>query len=596
MWKALTRDVACFVAAAIVVSLIGSALWLGASLWLLPRTEDSIKWVYLAFLGPAVVVPASVGALLYALVRGRARRGGPITAPYWRDTFVVPLTVGLALGLAFLAAAVATGHNRDLGAAFLIGLAQAVPLALAVWLVVLVQRLSSRPARVLSVAAAALVVLLAGGRWALDVRGGRIFQEYKAAAQGEIAAERQRLASERQPVLFGTPIDDNAADRYRRLTQKIGDGVKGSTAAAASAALRSSLGTPSSPEVTQALETHQPELQALREAVRCTHCDWRFAWERGFNAPLPNFLGTRLAADLLGNEARQHAVAGDLAGAVERDLEVIRMGCDYESSGALIGVLIAFAVEGNGIDALLQVVTDGGLPVSPDWDLIGSKLDILEPHLAALSVGYRGERLAYVGWEPLVAKDPSRFLAWPSEPNALDRAFDLVVPSRFMVADSVRIMNATLREAEWANDLADPREAKRLTKAAFDRALPSLNPMVQMGLPSLAHARASQDFVTARLRLLRAAIQLEKRWQQEGRYPGNVADLPIDPFAYPAKLHYMSLADGKGYRIWSVGLNGKDDGGVAKDRADVAFERSPRAPSAQASKPRLWKRFASDRR
>jgi hypothetical protein len=53
-------------------------------------------------------------------------------------------------------------------------------------------------------------------------------------------------------------------------------------------------------------------------------------------------------------------------------------------------------------------------------------------------------------------------------------------------------------------------------------------------------------------------------------------NLPIDPFAYPAKLHYASLADGRGYRLWSVGVNGVDDGAIAKDQADEVFERPPR--------------------
>ena len=88
----------------------------------------------------------------------------------------------------------------------------------------------------------------------------------------------------------------------------------------------------------------------------------------------------------------------------------------------------------------------------------------------------------------------------------------------------------------------------------------------------------------ARFRILRAAIQIEKMWAKQGRYPGDSAaiDLPIDPFAHPAELHYASLADGRGYKLWSVGLNGTDDGGVAKDQADEVFERPARPVAAHA--------------
>jgi len=180
-------------------------------------------------------------------------------------------------------------------------------------------------------------------------------------------------------------------------------------------------------------------------------------------------------------------------------------------------------------------------------------------------------------------------LVQPNLRPILAKALDLFYPIRFVVADSLRTRTAMLRELEEANELADRREAIRLGQAASDRALRSRNPLVRIAVPSLARARESQDLATARFRILRAAIQLEKMWQKEGRYPASAAaiDLPIDPFAYPAKLHYASLADGRGYKLWSVGLNGKDDGGNAKDQADEVFERParPAAAHAQVEKP-----------
>jgi hypothetical protein len=491
------------------------------------------------------------------------------------------LLAGLALGLGFLYTALLTGHKERAAAAFFLGLALTVPLVLAAWFVVLVQRFTPRPARALAIAAAALVTLWLGGRFILDARGGRIFAAYKSVALAEIAAERQRIAADRRPVLFGAPIDDNAADRYRRLTQAIADKQKGTTARLAiMTAVTAGPGKPRSAEVSHWVEVCRPELQALREAVRCTRCDWHFAWEQGLAAPFPDFGSARQAADLLVIEGYQRAEAGDVTGAVERDLEVIRMGSDYEGSCALIGTLIAVALEGDGTNALLRLVATDGLAAPPVWDEVASRLDLLEPRLASMSVGYRGERLAHVGWETMT-DDDRKLLGLPNLPRSLD----LFVPGRFLVADSVRTQDQLLREIERANELADSREAIRLSQAASERARRSRNFLVHIGLPSLWRARVAQDQETARFRILRAAIRIEKTWGKGGRYPGDSAavDLPIDPFAYPAKLHYASLAEGRGYKLWSVGLNGTDDGGVAKDKADEVFERPPRpAPAPKA--------------
>ena len=588
MWKALARDVICMISAVIVMTVIGAALWFAAVLWLLPPIRQTDWWFCMPLLAPVVVSLASV--FFWAPLRGRARRGQPITPPYWRDALILPVMAGVALGLGCLLTALLTGKRHDAATAFLLGLALTIALALAAWFVVLVQRFTARPARALAIAAAALIACWLGGRLVLDAWGGRMFAAYKPVAVAEIAAERQRIAADRRPVLFGAPIDDNAADRYRRLTLTVLNKLKDTEARSGiGTAVRDGPGKPRSAEVARWVELCRPELQALREAARCTRCDWHFAWERGPAAPIPSLLGARQAANLLVIEGHQRAEAGDVAGAIERDLEVVRMGSDYESSGALIGSLIALALERTGTEALLQLVATDGLASQPAWDEVQTKLDLLEPRLASVSVGYRGERLDYVGWGSFMSGDYLVALVQPNLRPILAKALDLFYPIRFVVADSLRTRTAMLRELEEANELADRREAIRLGQAASDRALRSRNPLVRIAVPSLARARESQDLATARFRILRAAIQLEKMWQKEGRYPASAAaiDLPIDPFAYPAKLHYASLADGRGYKLWSVGLNGKDDGGNAKDQADEVFERParPAAAHAQVEKP-----------
>jgi hypothetical protein len=50
-------------------------------------------------------------------------------------------------------------------------------------------------------------------------------------------------------------------------------------------------------------------------------------------------------------------------------------------------------------------------------------------------------------------------------------------------------------------------------------------------------------------------------------------DRCVDPFAHPATLRYLPAPDGKGYKLWSIGMDRKDQGGQAAGKADVVLER-----------------------
>jgi hypothetical protein len=99
-------------------------------------------------------------------------------------------------------------------------------------------------------------------------------------------------------------------------------------------------------------------------------------------------------------------------------------------------------------------------------------------------------------------------------------------------------------------------------------------------------AREHQDRLLALIRVLIAALAIEEKATPDGLYPKEV-DLPVDPRGAPAKLHDQLTGDGKGFEVWSVGENGKDDGGVPQRWGsltsdlgdDLVFER--RAPGSR---------------
>jgi len=76
-------------------------------------------------------------------------------------------------------------------------------------------------------------------------------------------------------------------------------------------------------------------------------------------------------------------------------------------------------------------------------------------------------------------------------------------------------------------------------------------------------AALQRDKAIVQMRLLQAVLALKAYRHQHGRYPEQLAavswPLPGDPFSGQA-LHYRR--EGKGFRVWSIGPNLRDDGGI----------------------------------
>jgi hypothetical protein len=95
---------------------------------------------------------------------------------------------------------------------------------------------------------------------------------------------------------------------------------------------------------------------------------------------------------------------------------------------------------------------------------------------------------------------------------------------------------------------------------------------VSLLLPALSAAANAEDRGTMRFELTRLAFGLAAYRAQHGSYPGRLADLapkhiaeaPKDIFG-AADLRYR--LEGSGYLLYSIGQNGKDDGGKGREEA-----------------------------
>src|SRR5262245_1383438 len=102
---------------------------------------------------------------------------------------------------------------------------------------------------------AVLIVLLVAARIGLGGLGGNQLAEIEERWKQAVAAHQERISKLRQPVVRGTPVDENAADRYKRAitaienAKDVADPKKG--LAVIGNALKGGVRTPLAPEVVE---------------------------------------------------------------------------------------------------------------------------------------------------------------------------------------------------------------------------------------------------------------------------------------------------------------------------------------------------------
>jgi hypothetical protein len=399
----------------------------------------------------------------------------------------------------------------------------------------------------LLVVASAVFAIWANGRMAaLDV-----------ACAVEGAAEKARIAAERQPVLRGEGRDENAAPLYRKAFFGL-ETLDAATVDAHCSGLKP--GQALSAEAAGFVDEHRAQIAAVRDATHCTRCDWEFEWEKGVAAPLPPLLSVRFLAQLTIAEGYERLAAGDAAGAAERFADVLRFGSDFHA-GPLIMQMISIVVEEKAIGAIADAIAFGSFP-APVRAQLAAEVAKLETSgsRARLADSMRVERLQL---ERLILSGVGDNLTGVDADAAAfeglrifgNRSFALLLPD----------MDAFLRDVEEACQITDRAEWDKQAAAILSRVEASRNPFVRVATPNAAAAVAFQDRLMARIRLCQTALALEDERGAGGTFPAE-PELLVDPCASPAKLHYKLAEDRKGYKLWSVGENGKDDGGIFNRR------------------------------
>jgi hypothetical protein len=418
-----------------------------------------------------------------------------------------------------------------------------------------------------------LLVLLGVGR----VWGAHVCSVLAEQVKTQVAVERAALVAERSPCLRGEPVDENAVPHYRKAFAAF---VEPDFAVLNATLNAVTPGQPLPAATTKLLDEHRGEIAEIRAGARCNRSDWEIEWDRGVDAPIPSLTAARICANLTVAEGHERLAAGDVQGAAERYVDVVRLGSDMH--GMLIMQMISIAIESIGMNALTSLFEDQ--PVTPALRAqVAGELAKLEESASTerLVAALRADRLlsltSYAGMDSraFVGLDQGSFSALLMRSSG-KLFYALTLPG----------VDEQLRKLEQAVQIADRAERDKALLALNEGAAHSSNLLVHYAIPNLALAGDHQNQLHALIRVLLAALAIEEKRTPDGLYPKEV-DLPVDPCGAPAKLHYQPTEGGKGFKVWSVGLNGKDDGGVPQKPGhlkselgdDLVFER--KAPGSK---------------
>jgi len=328
-------------------------------------------------------------------------------------------------------------------------------------------------------------------------------------------------------------------------------------------------------EVTAVLARHATTLDLVRRAADHDTCRFARDWSRpSIDMILPEVQDMRNQARLLGLAARRAAAEGRHADALADIVRLQRLGRHAAAEPILISYLVGLAIDRMALVELADLLPrlgDGDAPLlaTPEVrDLVDRRIDLLpalygeEAFGLATFADFTDGRMTSEGlFTPELAPAP-----WPiCDTGPIFRVFFL--------ADDItgyrRLMHGAQQLAARRDGSASAagviREADNLEATVLENRsgilsrvlVPTLKHVLQARARDEAARRAAAVLVAAtKQRLATGALPLEPT-----AFAGPTPFvMPADPFVEGSRLLLMKRS-GAGIAVYSVGLDGADDGG-----------------------------------
>jgi hypothetical protein len=340
-------------------------------------------------------------------------------------------------------------------------------------------------------------------------------------------------------------------------------------------------------EILDYLQRFEPELQEIAEAARRPHSQFAVHWEEDYHLLLPHLAPLKQLNILFWVRAAARLRKQDTAGAFADAVTCFRMAHALRTEPLLISQLVEIGQHAFAVKALWE-----GL-ASQQWN--AEKLAAFQTELARfnfqqqLTSALRGERIAQNSFldrfnERRLSVDA--ISSGDTEPGPM--ALLLPWVPGWIRQNQVRVNRyddlelRQLMDARWPVNLVSALDQDAALRSA---GLNQNNPytlLAHMLTPDLAKAQAKAARAQSLNQLALVACALERVRLEHGAYPKELSELTArelpgsirDPMS-GAPLRYERSADqspgsAAGFKLWSVGLNGRDDGGIMPEKNNEA--------------------------
>lgn len=310
-------------------------------------------------------------------------------------------------------------------------------------------------------------------------------------------------------------------------------------------------------------------------------------YEEGFNALLPNLAVMNSITRISVLRAVARLRAGDSEGAAADARLALRVGESLNEDSLLIGQLVRYKCDGISMHALWEGLADhrwSDAQLAAFQELLG-KRDYATGIIHAME-GERAlgndtmERLIRLNRSLALTEYDGAMSGESPEQNA-NLGFAFFMPSGWYRQNQISLLRghqvnldhvrAVMSRANRASILTSHRSQAEVIdnyviKIAADSS--PFNILSRMLMPAFSKATAKADRAETVAQMAVVACALERHHLAHGSFPATLAELvpaylPTVPEDWMSgqPLHYERTADGL-FRLWSVGPNGKDDGGV----------------------------------
>lgn len=378
--------------------------------------------------------------------------------------------------------------------------------------------------------------------------------------------------------------------------------------------------TPGNPaaDVLQALTKLDPVLAEFQAASDRPHNRYPHHYEDGFGTLLMPLSVTKSATRCMALRSAARLAQGQTAEAASDVLLAFRLGDSLREDPYLISQMVRYACDAIALHALWEGLIDhrwSDEQLTRFQDLL-SRRDYAPGIIRAIEcernvAGYELERILADRFGRLHRLDALGGNTSPSELEEILSAISLLMPDGWFRQNQAQLMLGYQSLLDTGRTAMKPdrraqalKEAQALDEVA-DRFLiessahtTPRNFLVRRLLPSLGKSsqRAQRAITLARLGAV--ACALERHHRAHGRYPeslsglapGTLKALP-DDWMSGHPFHYRRTEDGR-FELWSVGPNGKDDGGIYRTRNpknnSVSEDRDWPWPSATRNTERMF--------